>query len=62
MSSKNTIERAAITTKDGKQYEIPINGSLGLLAIGYRGLMAWRYHRNEAVKSLKSQEKLDEKK
>jgi hypothetical protein len=29
-------------TKDGKEIEVTAEGSLGLLALGYRGLIAWR--------------------
>lgn len=35
-----------VTTKEGGAYEIPPEGSLGLLALGYRGLTAWRERRN----------------
>ena len=31
-------------------YDIPAAGSLGLLAVGYRGLLAWREKRAAAVK------------
>ena len=34
-----------LTTSDGKKYEIPLEGSLGLLATGYQGIMAWRAKR-----------------
>ena len=37
-----------IKTKDGKEFEIPIDGSLGLLALGFKGLMLWRQQRNKA--------------
>ncbi len=30
------------TTPDGKPFPIPKSGSLGLLAMGYQGLIAWR--------------------
>jgi len=30
-----------------KEFEIPEQGSLGLLAIGYAGLVAWRKKRKE---------------
>ena len=30
-----------ILTKGGEKYEIPEEGALGLLALGYEGLMAW---------------------
>ena len=31
-------------------YEIPVEGSLGLLALGARGLTAWRRVRDEAAR------------
>ncbi len=31
-----------------KEYQIPVLGSLGLLALGYRGVEAWRKVRDEA--------------
>lgn len=31
-----------IKTMDGKSYDIPVEGSLGLLALGYVGIMMWR--------------------
>lgn len=37
-----------IRTKDGTTFKVPVEGSLGLLAIGYRGLMAWRAVRKKA--------------
>jgi hypothetical protein len=37
-------------TKDGKEIEVTAEGSLGLLALGYRGLVAWRQKRLEAIK------------
>lgn len=38
-----------IQTKDGKGFDIPLGGSLGLLALGFRGLMLWREKRNEVL-------------
>ena len=35
---------------DGSVFEVTEDGSLSLLAIGYRGLMAWRAKRIEAAK------------
>lgn len=32
-------------TDDGQLYEVPVEGSLGLLANGYQGLVAWRAKR-----------------
>ena len=31
-----------LKTEDGKKIKANIEGSLGLLALGYRGLVAWR--------------------
>ena len=36
-----------LRTKDGEDFDIPEEGSLGLLALGYVGLMAWRQKRHE---------------
>ena len=36
-------------TENGKPFEVPEEGSLGLLALGYVGLMAWRQKRQEAM-------------
>lgn len=50
-----------LQTKDGLSFEIPEGGSLGLLALGYRGLMLWRQKRNqlqeERSDDIKQQEK-----
>ncbi|MBK9421752.1 MAG: hypothetical protein IPN44_11995 [Flavobacteriales bacterium] len=37
---------------DGTPFEVTPEGSLSLLALGYRGLMAWRAERIEAAKSV----------
>lgn len=42
-------ESYIITTPDGQEFDIPLEGSLGLLALGDVGLMAWR-SRIEQVK------------
>lgn len=34
--------------KAGDTYEVPAEGSLGLLALGYRGLEAWRKAQDKA--------------
>lgn len=31
-----------IKTVNGEDFEVPKEGSLGLLALGYRGIIAWR--------------------
>ena len=36
-----------LTTEDGTPYEVPVEGSLGLLALGYAGLILWREARKE---------------
>lgn len=46
MKKENNSKNAA-----GKTYEVPPGGSLGLLALGYRGLLAWR----EALKKYKEE-------
>ena len=33
-----------------QKFEIPLSGNLGLLALGYRGLVAWRKVRDEQGK------------
>lgn len=53
-----------IYTKEGKPFEVPEGGSLGLLALGYKGLIAWRAKRVEVLKDsppLPSAQPLDEK-
>ncbi|CAN5325699.1 hypothetical protein BH09BAC5_BH09BAC5_00700 [soil metagenome] len=37
---------------EGAEYAVPPEGSLGLLALGYRGLVAWRNKREEAKKRI----------
>ncbi|MFK7923276.1 MAG: PEP-CTERM sorting domain-containing protein [Bacteroidia bacterium] len=34
--------QTALFDQEGKEIEIPESGSLGLLALGYTGLMLWR--------------------
>ncbi|MBI5915889.1 MAG: hypothetical protein HY842_10965 [Bacteroidetes bacterium] len=36
---------ASLKTERGEAYDIPEGGSLGLLALGYAGLMLWREKR-----------------
>jgi hypothetical protein len=50
----------------GSPYEIPVEGSLGLLAVGYRGLVAWRekrkqkgYHHNQHLYIVNKKDKKD---
>jgi hypothetical protein len=45
--SNNINPSPDLTTNLGEAYEIPEGGSLGLLALGYTGLMMWRHKRSE---------------
>ncbi|NOQ26235.1 MAG: hypothetical protein GQ564_12800 [Bacteroidales bacterium] len=36
------------TTPEGKTFPIPKSGTLGLLALGYQGLIAWRKQKSNA--------------
>lgn len=46
---KNKSEEIQILGTDGKPVEIPEEGSIGLLALGYVGLLAWRKKRKEVA-------------
>lgn len=37
-----------LKNNNGKDFEVPVDGSLGLLAVGYKGIMAWRETRKNA--------------
>lgn len=50
-------QKIIITTKDGAPIDVPPEGSLGLLALGYKGLIAWRQSRAQFVQSRKEQNK-----
>jgi hypothetical protein len=43
----NIALQYGLKDKKGEPIEIPLGGSMGLLAIGYRGLMAWRAKKNQ---------------
>jgi hypothetical protein len=47
-SDKNKKAEISIKTKTGLAFEVPVEGSLGLLALGYAGLIAWRMKRRDA--------------
>jgi len=47
---KKQPQKLVITTQDGKPFKIPPEGSLGLLALGYKGLIAWRQVRRQYQK------------
>lgn len=40
-----------LKNSDGEKFEVPAEGSLGLLALGAIGLIAWREKRKEIVKN-----------
>lgn len=44
-------QKVVITTSGGDPFKIPVEGSLGLLALGYKGLVAWRQTRRLHHKS-----------
>lgn len=50
---KKPIQKVVITTKEGEHFKIPPEGSLGLLALGYKGLIAWRQARRQFQKAKK---------
>lgn len=43
--------------KVGEKYEIPVEGSLGLFALGYKGVIAWREVRDEALRKAGKEKK-----
>lgn len=47
MKKEPTNNYIKATTENGQLYEIPEEGSLGLLATGYAGLMLWREKRQQ---------------
>lgn len=47
---KKPVNKIKITTTDGQPFRIPVEGSLGLLALGYKGLIAWRQVRYQSHK------------
>jgi len=59
IENKKTEETQAKAQKEykaGDVYEIPAEGSLGLLALGYRGLVAWREAQQKAKEMAKENE------
>lgn len=44
--------------EDGKLLDIPVKGSLGLLALGYKGVLAVKKKRKSIVDSQKVNEKI----
>ncbi|MCB9170036.1 MAG: hypothetical protein H6594_06775 [Flavobacteriales bacterium] len=50
-------EDLTIKNADGTPYQVPVEGSLALLALGYKGLMAWRAARIRTAEDHKKQGK-----
>jgi len=59
-TNKTVEEEYGITDPEGKPYEIPLQGSMGLIALGYRGLMAWRAKKIEAERKQQQEKTEDE--
>jgi hypothetical protein len=55
-NANKTKKQLVITAEDGKPFKVPVEGSLGLLALGYKGLVAWRHTRAQYQKLHKSEE------
>ena len=52
--SKTQPKTITITTKEGQPFQVPPEGSLGLLALGHIGLLAWRQVRGDVVAQVKA--------
>lgn len=48
-----------LRTEFGEAYDIPVGGSLGLLALGYSGLMLWRQKRAEVRQAQEQSKKAE---
>lgn len=48
---KHIPAKIELRDTDGKKYKVPIEGSLGLLAIGAVGLIAWREKKREVLQN-----------
>lgn len=57
---KKQVNKLQITTQDGKPFRVPVEGSLGLLALGYKGLIAWRQARFQNKKMKEAQKQAGE--
>lgn len=57
MEKKNDLANMAkapiFRDENGKEIQVPVEGSLGLLALGWQGLFAWREARKKANYSFK---------
>ena len=54
MNNENQPE--LINSETGELFEIPEEGSLGLLALGYEGIMLWRTKKREKQKQKRNDE------
>ncbi len=57
---KKQVNKLQIKTQDGQAFRVPVEGSLGLLALGYKGLIAWRQARFQYQKMKESQKQAGE--
>ncbi len=51
MKELNDIQELDLRLPNGEPFEIPVQGSLGLLALGDIGLMAWRQKKLQFIKA-----------
>jgi hypothetical protein len=49
-------QKISIITKEGQPFQVPVEGSLGLLALGYKGLVAWRQVKRQYQKARKEKQ------
>ena len=42
---QESVNIPKLVDEKGNPYEIPLEGSLGLLALGYMGVLSWRAHK-----------------
>ena len=47
MTNSKSKDDITFHTKDGKEFVVPVEGSLGLLALGAVGIQAWRKKQRE---------------
>ena len=55
MEKKKTLLDLDFKTKDGQKFDVPVQGSLGLLALGDIGLMAWRQKKLQVYQEMQKQ-------
>jgi hypothetical protein len=49
------LQMQELTDPNDDNKHIPIGGTLGILAYGYRGIMAWRQVRHEHAQKMQAQ-------